>query len=134
MKKLLFVLLLLMPFLAKSQYNSIRLQQRTNTTIESHEGINIKSLSYNGNNSYSVAFFNSNYNDRNDITSYYFQWYLSYKGKRVSDYYYSTMRCRTTEVYQAVMWPGEVPSGHETYISVQYGIAPEQQTPQDRRD
>ena len=63
--------------------------------------------------------------------AYAFDWYLSYKGKRVSDYYSSTIRCRKTEQRTVRCWPDEVPRGYESYVTVQFG---REQAPRDRRD
>lgn len=112
-------------------YRSIRIAERTHTTYESFSGVECRSITPQSNGSYSVEFFNSNYNDSNDITTYSFYWYLSYKGKRVSDYYQTAMRCRATEQKNAWVWPDEVPRGNERYVTVQFGKEPPER---DRRD
>lgn len=58
-------------------------------------------------------------------------WYLSYKGKRVSDYYHSVARSMSWFTVKSVAWPNEVPKGHEKYVTVQFGKEPEKK---DRRD
>jgi hypothetical protein len=60
-----------------------------------------------------------------------FTWYLSYKGKRVSDYYYSTATSMSTFSKTALTWPDAVPAGHEKYVTAQLGKEPAKK---DRRD
>ena len=60
-----------------------------------------------------------------------FKFYLSYKGKRVSDYkmansnyqYHFTSTCYT--------WPNSVPKGYEKYVSVQIGVEQKKKDPRD---
>lgn len=56
-----------------------------------------------------------------------FVWYLSYKGKRVSDYCYSSSNghWRFSKKHRA--WPDEVPIGKEKYVTVQLGKEPARQ-------
>ena len=51
--------------------------------IESSQGIEVKSLVFTGTKGYTVTFFNNNYSRSDERNSYSFDWYLSYKGKRV---------------------------------------------------
>ena len=60
-----------------------------------------------------------------------FDFYLSYKGKRVSDYYHSTIRSCDKRTIEAVAWPDEVPKGNEKFVTVQLGKEPAKK---DRRD
>ena len=61
-----------------------------------------------------------------------FTWYLSYKGKRVSDYYSSTTNVRNYKIsVKAVTWPNDVPKGNEKFVTVQFGKESEKK---DRRD
>lgn len=68
-----------------------------------------------------------------------FEWYLSYKGKRVSDYYKSVFLRESvfadaitwSQSVKVWAWPDEVPVGHEKYVTVQLGREPRVK---DRRD
>ena len=53
-----------------------------------------------------------------------FKFYLSYQGKRVSDYQQANSNYKYTFTYKCYAWPGKVPSGHEKYVSVQIGEEP----------
>lgn len=91
-------------------------------TIYSFKGIEISSIAYGSDGTYSVTLMNQNYNNSGERNSYNFQWYLSYKGKRVSDYYNSTIKCREQiTVSKVLAWPGSVPKGYESYVTVQLG-------------
>lgn len=100
-------------------------------TNRSYVGIVVNYITPQGSGSYAVELYNANYNDEDCYTSYAFDWYLSYKGKRVSDYYSSTIRCRDTEQRIVRCWPDEVPRGYESYVTVQFG---REKAPKDRRD
>jgi len=116
-------------------YHSLRIADVENNIHNSHSGIVAQTVAPLSDGSYSVTLFNSNYNDPSDgvsyRTSHSFFWYLSYKGKRVSDYYQSTIRCRTTDQKAVWIWPNEVPKGYEKYVTVQFGREP---LVKDRRD
>ena len=89
--------------------------------------------------SYSVSFINTIVEQQNVI------WYLSYKGKRVSDYFNTLVGGRHVKLTETggigaanggasqtvFAWPGEVPKEHEMYVTVQLGKEPEKK---DRRD
>ena len=97
--------------------------------------VNIEVNKENGvpNGAYSVRFFNSD-NDGlllGQTPSYTVAtWYLSYKGKRVSDYY--TTSVGYGRVYAtALAWPDEIPKGNERYVTAQLGKEPAKK---DRRD
>ena len=100
--------------------------------IESSQGIEVKSLVFTGTKGYTVTFFNNNYSRSDERNSYSFDWYLSYKGKRVSDYYSSSMFCRQQQIRSDIYaWPGSVPAGFEKYVTVQFG---KEKPNRDRRD
>lgn len=100
-------------------------------TISSKEGISVSSVTPKQDNSYEVVLYNNNRGTSGNITSYSFEWYLSYKGERVSDYYQETIRCWQSSSRTVYCWPGEVPSGDERYVTVQLGREPAKR---DRRD
>ena len=133
MKKLLLTLAIsiLATTMFGQAYRSLSIAPLEYNTHESHSGI-VSSITPQSDGSYLVSLFNSNYNDDgNTRTSHHFYWYLSYKGKRVSDYYNNTIRCRKSEEVAAFAWPNEVPKGNERYVTVQLGKEPR---PKDRRD
>ena len=100
-------------------------------TISSKEGISVSSITPNQNSSYCVELYNNNRGNQGEITSYNFEWYLSYRGERVSDYFQETIRCGQSSSRTVYAWPGEVPSGNEKYVTVQLGRQPARK---DRRD
>ena len=136
MKKL-FLILCTVSFytIANAQaYIPLRLEADTAkeyNTNRSYVGIVVNYITPQGSGSYTVELFNANHNDEGCYTSYAFDWYLSYKGKRVSDYYSSTIRCRDTEQRIVRCWPDEVPRGYESYVTVQFG---REKALKDRRD
>lgn len=118
-------------FTANAQYNTLNVIREDYVTVSSKEGISVTSVTPNQDKSYTVIFKNNNTNAVGEIKSYCFDWYLSYKGKRVSDYFQETIRCGKTATRQVYCWPGEVPSGYERYVTVQLGREP---VKKDRRD
>lgn len=60
-----------------------------------------------------------------------FKFYLSYKGKRVSDYKMANSNYQYRFTCMCYTWPNSVPQGHEKYVSVQIGEEPRKK---DRRD
>lgn len=132
MRKLLIAFMLLAgTFTAKAQYVPLNIVPAENVTINSKEGIVVQSTTVNEDKSITVTFMNSNYNNDGERNTYNFEWYLSYKGKRVSDYYTEAIRCRQTGSRTVYYWPNTVPAGHEKYVSVQLGREPRKK---DRRD
>lgn len=130
-------MLLLSAFAVNAQaYRSINVIPSTYVTINSHDGIIVQGTTVNQDKSITVTFKNensNNYDSSGEIRTYSFEWYLSYKGKRISDYYTDAVRCGKTASRTVHFWPGEVPVGHEKYITIQLGR--ERQTRErDRRD
>lgn len=122
---------LILPVPIMAQYTPLNIVEPDYVTISSTEGINVNSITANYDGSYSISLGNSNRSNRGEITSYNFEWYLSYKGKRVSDYFQETIRCGQSSSRKVYCWPGEVPSGNERYVTVQLGREP---IKRDRRD
>lgn len=118
-------------------YKRIKISDVEYNTHSSSEGINVNSIKLQSDGSYLIILYNTNYNDPYDgvsyKTSYSFEWYLSYSGKRVSDYFKSTIRCRSTLTKCVYAWPDKVPKGHEKYVTVQFGKEP-LPIKKDRRD
>ena len=132
MRKLLIAFLLLAgTFTAKAQYVPLNIVPAENVTINSKEGIVVQNTTVNADKSITVTLLNTNANGDNSYDTYTFEWYLSYKGKRVSDYYNEAIRCKRTASRTVYIWPGEVPSGNEKYVTVQLGHEPRKK---DRRD
>lgn len=130
-KKLMYLFLLL---IVAIEVNAINIIPSTYETINSTQGILVQNTAVNQDKSITVTFKNvnsSNYDNSGEIITYSFEWYLSYKGKRVSDYYTDALRCGKTTSHTVYIWPGEVPSGYEKYITVQLGKEPKKT---DRRD
>ena len=133
MRKLLIAFLLLVGTSAANAqaYRPLNIQRSENVTVNSKEGIVVQATTINDDKSFTVTFMNSNYNNDGERNTYIFEWYLSYKGKRVSDYYTEAIRCRQTGSRTVYYWPNTVPAGHEKYVSVQLGREPRKK---DRRD
>lgn len=109
---------------AQSAYSIPNFIPSTYVTINSHEGIIVQETTVNQDKSITATFKNinsSNYDSSGEIITYSFEWYLSYKGKRVSDYYTDALRCGKTTSHTVFIWPGEVPNGNEKYVTVQLG-------------
>jgi hypothetical protein len=106
-------------------YKGLNIAGAEYNTRSSSRGINVDLIEPQSDGSYLVKLNNTNNNDPYDgvsyITSYSFEWYLSYCGKRVSDYYNSTIRCKKNETKYVYAWPGKVPKGKERYVTVQFG-------------
>ena len=98
------------------------------TTVNSSEGIIVKNTIINSDGSITVTFENINKHNYGEVVTNVFKWYLSYKGKRVSDYYTDALRENGyTTSHTVFIWPGEVPNGNEKYITVQIGEEPKPQ-------
>ncbi|MGM9774185.1 MAG: hypothetical protein ACI3Y2_03150 [Candidatus Egerieousia sp.] len=106
-------------------YKPIKILGVEYNTHSSSEGISVDSIRLQNDGSYLIELYNTNHSDPNDgvsyITSYSFEWYLSYCGKRVSDYFKSTIRCLKSITKRVYAWPGKVPKGYEKYVTVQFG-------------
>lgn len=116
---------------ATAQYHPLNIVEPEYNTVSSTQGINVSSITPNQNNSYTVILYNNNQSNRGEIISYNFEWYLSYKGKRVSDYYQETIRCGQSSSRTIYAWPGEVPAGNERYVTAQLGRQPAKKDPRD---
>lgn len=120
-KSLLIITFILVTTLAYGQaYHPIRIAPLEYNTHTSHVGIKA-TITPATDGSYDVVLYNSNRNDDGCRTSYYFTWYLSYKGKKVSDYYENTIGCGASASVSIYAWPNEVPQGYEKYVTVQFG-------------
>lgn len=132
MRKLLIAFMLLVgSTAANAQYHSLNIIPTENVTIKSKEGIVVQNTTVNTDKSITVTLLNTNTDGDNSRDTYTFEWYLSYKGKRVSDYYNEAIRCKRTASRTVFVWPEEVPNGNEKYITVQLGREPRKKDPRD---
>lgn len=135
MKKTLLLMMLFLGigiYTATAQaYRTINIVDPEYRTVSSTEGISVYSITPNWGNSYTVVLSNNNRCNQGEITNYNFEWYLSYKGKRVSDYYQATIRCNDSSTKSVYAWPDEVPTGNERYVTVQLGREPAKKDPRD---
>ena len=133
MRKLLiaFTLLAVTSAVNAQAYVPLNIVPTEDVTIKSKDGIVVQSTTVNADNSVTVTLYNSNSNRDNERDTYTFEWYLSYKGKRVSDYYNEAVRCKRTASRTVYIWPGEVPNGNEKYVTVQLGREPRKKDPRD---
>lgn len=102
-------------------YRPITIADVDYVTINSTNGISVDSIIYGKDGYYSVYLKNNNYNNSGERNTYTFQWYLSYKGKRVSDHFDAALKCREQKYIKVLCWPDEVPKGNEKYVTVQLG-------------
>lgn len=133
MKKFLLIIcgLLISSTVSAQAYQRLHFADPNYVTNNSHVGIDVKSITPQDNGSYYVVLFNSNSNHGNDVITNSFEWYLSYKGKRVSEYFSSLIPARKYENKTVWVWPDEVPKGYENYVTIQFGREPRVK---DRRD
>lgn len=133
MRKLLIAFMLLVGTSAANAqtYRSLNIVPSENVTINSKDGIVVQNITVNNDKTITVTLYNSNHNRDNERNSYIFEWYLSYKGKRVSDYFTEVIRCKNTANRTVYIWPGEVPAGYEKYVTVQLGREPKKKDPRD---
>lgn len=107
------------------------------TYLFAQEGISILEITPNKDDkgiiddSYTVKFRDNTIRYLGDDHPNNFTWYLSYKGKKVSDYYYSTATSMRVFSVIAFVWPNVVPKGNEKYVTAQLG---KELLKKDRRD
>lgn len=136
MKNYLHVVMVLCSLLTTLTCSAINIIPSTYETINSTQGILVQETTINSDKSVTVVLKNinaSNYDNSGEVITYAFEWYLSFKGKRVSDYYTDALRCGKTSSHTVYIWPGEVPNGYEKYITVQLGRE-QQKIQKNRRD
>lgn len=134
MKKFLLFFSLFFSFfilVGRSAYQTINVIMPEYVTVKSTRGIVVKNADLNSDKSITVVFKNSNMCKTPEIATYTFKWYLSFKGKRISDYYSTAVRCNQTESQTVYFWPNAVKNGQEKYITVQLGRKSKKK---DRRD
>ena len=134
MKKLLVLTMLLTGVgihIVKAQYWIPNFVEPEYVTKSSTQGISVSSITTNYDGSLTVKLSNDNGGSQGCVISYSFEWYLSYKGKRVSDYFQETIECGRSTSRNVFCWPGEVPSGNEKFVTVQLGREPAKRDPRD---
>lgn len=134
MKKFLLFSLLIFSFftvVGRSAYQTINVIGPEYVTVKSTQGIVVESASLNSDKSITVTLKNSNRCNEPEIATYTFEWYLSFKGKRISDYYSAAVRCNKSETKTVYFWPDTVKAGQEKYITVQLGREPKKKDPRD---
>ena len=114
-----------------SAYQTINVIRPDYVTVKSHQGIIVQDTSINSDKSITVVLKNSNICDDSEIATYTFEWYLSFKGKRISDYFNAAVRCNKSETKTVYFWPDTVKAGQEKYITVQLGREPKKRDPRD---
>lgn len=127
---ILCVLMTLVSLSANAQFGNayqtlnVRSADRYSSTNRSAISIESVTLVADGN-GYEIKFCDTqNVNRAVEQYATSFEYYLTYNGKRVSDYqtansnykYYFTSKCYT--------WPNAVPKGYENYVTVQLGREP----------
>lgn len=116
---------------AQSAFQVPRFVSPEYVTCESSSGIVVLSIKPQENGSYTVVLNNTNSNRPPEIITYHFTWYLSFQGKRVSDYFHSSIRCGNSNSCNVYCWPNQVPKGNEKYVTIQFG---KEEATKDRRD
>ncbi|MBQ9312859.1 MAG: hypothetical protein IJ213_07435 [Bacteroidales bacterium] len=124
MKKLfLFICLIGLAIGVNAQaYKTINIEPLEHNTISSSTGISVESITVEDGNQYTVTLLNTNRNSSGSRDTYSFTWYLSYKGKRVSDYFQENIPCKKSSSRTVYVWPNTVPAGYGKYVTVQFGV------------
>ena len=119
---------------ANAQYNTLNVRSADRYSSTNVSAISVESITPTAGdvNGYEIKFCDSqNVNRAEEQYATSFEYYLSYKGKRVSDYksinsnyqHYFTSKC--------YVWPDAVPKGNEKYVTVQIGREPMKKDPRD---
>lgn len=133
-KKLTLVLFLIIAIGASAQYVVPNFRSADRYSSSNINAISIERISpiSGDENGYEITFRDSQNIDRaveQYATS--FKFYLSYKGKRISDYKLANSNYKYTFIYKCYAWPNIVPKGHEKYVTVQIGNEPTEKDPRD---
>lgn len=136
-KKLIYVLLLLMATAgvhAQSAYVVPNFRSADRYTSSNMSAISVEIITpiSGDENCYEITFLDSqNVNRAVEQYATSFKFYLSYKGKRISDYKLANSNYQYKFTYKCYVWPDMVPKGYEKYVTVQIGDEPKKR---DRRD
>lgn len=131
---ILSLIAIIMTMTLNAQYNTLNVRSADRYTSTMVSAISVENITPTAGdaNGYEIKFCDAqNVNRAVEQYATSFEYYLSYKGKRVSDYkkansnyqHYFTSKCYT--------WPDAVPKGYEKYVTVQIGREP---VKKDRRD
>lgn len=99
--------------------------------VASYQGVVVENTTVNADKSITIDFKNSSPCEIPEIATYTFEYYLSFKGKRISDYYNAAVRCKGHKTYTVYFWPDTVKAGQEKYITVQFGREQPKRDPRD---
>lgn len=138
MYKVLFIIFLFLAVAigthAQSAYSVPNFRSADRYSSSNMNAISVESITpINGDaNGYEIKFCDSqNINRAVEQYATSFKYYLTYKGKRVSDYQSANSNYKYQFICTCYVWPGSVPAGHEKYVSVHIGGEPKKT---DRRD
>ena len=127
-KKLTCFLLLLMGIIevsAQSAYSvpNFRSADKETSTDESAISVDYITPIAGDENGYEISFRDAqNVNRAVEQYATSFKFYLSYKGKRVSDYKSANSNYKYKFTYKWYVWPNIVPKGDEKYVTAQIGM------------
>lgn len=119
---------------AQSAYSGLNVRSADRYTSNNDKYISVVSITpvEGDENGYSIEFRDSqNVNRAVEQYATSFKFYLSYQGKRVSDYQQANSNYKYTFTCKCYAWPGKIPNGHEKYVSVQIGNEPRKKDPRD---
>ena len=136
-QKLIYILLLLMATMgvcAQSAYVVPNFRSAERYTSSNMSAISVEMISpiSGDENCYEITFLDSqNVNRAVEQYATSFKFYLSYKGKRISEYQSANSNYKYTFTYKCYAWPVMVPKGNEKYVTVQIGNEPRKKDPRD---
>ena len=134
-KKILSLLLLLIVTIgASAQYVVPNFRSADRYTSSNMSAISVEIITpiSGDENCYEITFLDSqNVNRAVEQYATSFKFYLSYKGKRVSEYQSANSNYKYTFTYKCYAWPDMVPKGYEKYVTVQIGNEPRKKDPRD---
>ena len=134
-KKILSLLLLLIVTIgASAQYVVPNFRSADRYTSSNMSAISVEIITpiSGDENCYEITFLDSqNVNRAVEQYATSFKFYLSYIGKRVSEYQSANSNYKYTFTYKCYAWPDMVPKGYEKYVTVQIGNEPRKKDPRD---
>ena len=133
---ILFQLLLMAPIgtFAQSAYVVPNFRSADKYSSTNMNAISLESITPLSNNEYGYEIkFCDTQNTNRAVEQYAtsFTFYLSYKGKRISDYQTANSNYKYHFTCTCYIWPNAIPKGHERYVTVQMGKEPIKKDPRD---